>query len=83
MQTAFSPLRARRVQNARAFARGFNRFEWKDLCAYQAFLAMVDHGLDTGDFFPAQRRAEAILVQDRLRKPDRPLSPLWPNYSLE
>jgi hypothetical protein len=34
------------------------------------FLALVDQGLDTGDFFPAQIRAEETLVKDRLRKQD-------------
>ena len=68
MNTPFIDLRECRVQQARAFARRFNKFEWKDLCSYQGFLALVDQGLETGDFFPAQIKAEETLVKDRLRK---------------
>jgi hypothetical protein len=68
MNTPFVDLRECRVQQARAFARQFNQFEWKDLCSYQGFLTLVDQGFDTGDFSLAQIRAEETLVKDRLRK---------------
>jgi hypothetical protein len=68
MNTPFIDLRECRVQQVRAFARQFNKFEWKALCSYQVFLTLVDEGLETGDFFPAQHRAQEILVKDRLRK---------------
>jgi hypothetical protein len=53
MLTPFIDLKECRVQQAGAFARQFNKFEWKDLCSYQGFLTLMDQGLDTGDFFPA------------------------------
>jgi hypothetical protein len=68
MNTPFIDLRESRVRQARAFARQFNKFEWKDLCSYQWFLTLMDQGLDTGDFFSAQIRAEETLVKDKLRK---------------
>ena len=68
MNERFIDLTACRVQQARAFAQQFDKCEWKDLCSYQCFLALVDRGLDLGDFFPAQLRAEEILVKDKLRK---------------
>jgi hypothetical protein len=81
MNTPFVDLKECRVQQARAFARQFNKFEWKDLCSYQGFLTLMDHGLDTGDFFPAQIRAEETLVKDRLRKQTRTAHIRVPNYS--
>ena len=68
MNAPFIDLRECRIEQARAFAWQFNKFEWKDLCSYQSFLGLIDRGLDTGDFFSAQIRAEEILVKDRLRK---------------
>jgi hypothetical protein len=68
MKTPFIDLRVCRIEQARAFAWQFNKFEWKDLCSYQSFFASVDQGLDTGDFYPAQLRAEEILEKDHLRK---------------
>lgn len=63
-----------RIQKARAFARQFNNFEWKDLCSYQWFLTLMDHGLETGDFSAAQIRAEQTLVNDKLRKEPEEIS---------
>jgi hypothetical protein len=74
MNTPFIDLRVCRIEQARAFAWQFNKFEWKDLCSYQSFLASIDQGLDTGDFFPAQLRAEEILVKDNLREQPTPSS---------
>jgi hypothetical protein len=62
-------LKQHRIENARAFAGQFTRFEWNNLCSYQWFLTLIDKGLDTGDFFEAQTRAEERLVKDKLRKP--------------
>jgi hypothetical protein len=76
MNVPFIDLRECRVQQARAFARQFNKFEWKDLCSYQCFPALMDRGLDMGDFFTAQRRAEEILVKDKLREQARTI-PGW------
>jgi hypothetical protein len=72
MKTPFIDLRVCRIEQARAFAWQFNKFEWKDLCSYQSFFVLIDQGLDTGDFFPAQLRAEEILVKDNLRRQRRP-----------
>ena len=81
MNTPFVDLKECRVQQARAFARQFNKFEWKDLCAYQGFLTLIDQGLDAGDFLPAQIGAEEILAKDRLRKQTRTTHIRMPNYS--
>ena len=81
MNVRFIDPRECRVQQARAFAQQFNRFEWKDLCSYQCFLALVNRGLDLGDFFPAQLRAEEILVKDKLRKQSRTIHTDLPNHS--
>ena len=81
MNTPFIDLKECRVQQARAFARQFNKFEWKDLCSYQGFLTLIDQGLDTGDFFPAQIRAEETLAKDRLRQQTRTTQVRMPNYS--
>ena len=81
MNVRFIDLRECRVQQARAFAQQFNKFEWKDLCSYQCFLALVDRGLDLGDFFPARLRAEKILLKDKLRKQRRTIHMDLPNYS--
>ena len=72
----FIDLKECRVQQARAFARQFNKFEWNDLCFSQEFLTLMDHGLDTGDFFPAQ-----TLAKDRVRKQTRTTHIRTPNYS--
>jgi len=80
MNVPFIDLRECRIQQARAFAQQFNKFEWKDLCSYQCFLARMDRGLDMGDFFPAQLRAEEILVKDKLRKQTRTIHMDLPNY---
>jgi hypothetical protein len=76
MHTPFIDLKECRVQQARAFAWQFNKFEWKDLCSYQGFLTLMDHGLDTGDFFPA-----LTLAKGRLRKQTRTTHIGMPNYS--
>ena len=41
----------------------------------------MDRGLDMGDFFPAQLRAEEILVKDKLRKQSQTIHADLPNYS--
>ena len=61
-------LRDNRIQAARAFAQRFNQFEWKYLCSCQWFLTGMDRGLDTGDFFPIQIRADEALVEGKLRR---------------
>ena len=61
-------MRDNRIQAARAFAQQFNQFEWKYLCSCQWFLAGMDRGLDTGDFFPIQIKADEALVEGKLRR---------------
>jgi hypothetical protein len=63
MWPPFVDLRDNRVQAARVFAEQFKNFEWKYLCSCQSFLSSIDQGLDTGDFFPVQTRAEEALVE--------------------
>ena len=74
-KVTFTNLTERRVQQADAFALQFNEFEWKDLCSYQAFITLIDRGLDTGNFLPALLRAEEILEKDRFRRPRQAIRP--------
>jgi hypothetical protein len=72
MNAPFIDLRECRIEQARAFAWQFNKFEWKDLCSYQSFLGLIDRGLDTGDFFSAQIRAEEKI--DSANRPQQAIS---------
>jgi hypothetical protein len=68
MNSLINDVKTRRVEAAQKFASRFNQLEWKYLCSHQWFLAGISEGLDRGNFFKLQARAEKALVDGNIRK---------------
>ena len=69
----FIDLKECRIQQARAFAQQFNKFEWKDLCSYQVLPGPHGPGVGHGRLLPGTAQSKRNLSEQAPQAdPDHP-----------